>query len=129
MLSASIKELGFCDPLIVRQTEDGKYMLIDGEARWQMAGPGQKIPAVILDLNPEEADKLLSIRDVIGSFAVIDQEALGRLSGEIEFDQTLLTSMLDAFNVGPKKADLSSKGKEIEEPTLEHECPRCGFKW
>jgi ParB family chromosome partitioning protein len=48
-LSASIKQYGIIQPILVRKIEDGKYQIIAGERRWRAAHLAglQKIPAII----------------------------------------------------------------------------------
>jgi ParB family chromosome partitioning protein len=56
-LSASIREQGILQPLVVRETQKGVYEIIAGERRWraaQMAGL-QQVPVVISAITDEEA--------------------------------------------------------------------------
>jgi ParB family chromosome partitioning protein len=48
-LSASIREIGVLQPLLVRQMPDGSYQLIAGERRWRAAQRAglMKVPAVV----------------------------------------------------------------------------------
>jgi ParB family chromosome partitioning protein len=48
-LSASIREIGVLQPLLVRQLPDGSYQLIAGERRWRAAQKAglATVPAVV----------------------------------------------------------------------------------
>lgn len=54
-LSASIRELGVLQPVLVRATGDDKYELIAGERRWRAATRAglDRIPAVVRDVDDE----------------------------------------------------------------------------
>ena len=65
-LAASIAEHGLIQPLIVRQTEEGKYTLIAGERRWraaQLAGLTEA-PIVIKDVSPQDMLELALIENI-----------------------------------------------------------------
>ncbi len=65
-LSDSIREKGVIQPIIVRQRSEGDYEIIVGERRVkaaQMAGV-QKIPAIIKDIDNQEALQLALIENV-----------------------------------------------------------------
>ena len=51
-LSASIRELGVLQPILVRPAGDGQFELIAGERRWRAAKRAglQTIPALVLSL-------------------------------------------------------------------------------
>lgn len=66
-LSASIKEHGVIQPLIVTKADqEGKYFLIAGERRWQaskLAG-FEKVPAILREATPEDMLLLALIENV-----------------------------------------------------------------
>lgn len=65
-LSASIAQHGVLQPLLVRPMPDGTYQLVAGERRWRasrMAGLTE-VPAVIRDMNEQEAAELALIENL-----------------------------------------------------------------
>ena len=50
------------DAILVRQTEDGALEIIDGHLR-QSLDPRMTVPVLVLDVNQDEADKLLATLD------------------------------------------------------------------
>lgn len=65
-LSASIRENGVIQPVVVRQTGPNQYVLIAGERRWRAAGRAglRRIPAVVRDVTPDVAYQLALIENV-----------------------------------------------------------------
>src|SRR5439155_24155857 len=72
-LRALLTEVGFADAVLVRQLEDGALEIIDGHLR-QSLDPDMVLPVVVLDVDQQEADKLLATLDPLGSMAVADPE-------------------------------------------------------
>lgn len=65
-LSASIKENGVIEPLIVRRAMTGGYELIAGERRWRasrLAGLGE-VPVVVIEANDEQSLELAIIENI-----------------------------------------------------------------
>lgn len=65
-LSASIKEKGVIEPLIVRKAITGGYELIAGERRWRasrMAGLGE-VPVVVIEATDEQSLELAIIENI-----------------------------------------------------------------
>ena len=79
-LSASIKQRGVVQPLIVRPSPDGNgYELVAGERRWraaQQAGVHQ-VPVIIRDLGDQEVLELAIIENVQRSDLNAIEEAFG----------------------------------------------------
>jgi ParB family chromosome partitioning protein len=65
-LTASIKEKGILQPVMVRKAENGEYYLIAGERRWRAAALSglKKIPAMIKDSGPGESLELALIENI-----------------------------------------------------------------
>ena len=65
-LSQSIKNQGVLQPLIVRRLASGRFEIVAGERRWraaQIAGVNT-VPAIIRDLNNDEAAKIALIENL-----------------------------------------------------------------
>ncbi len=90
-LSASIKEKGVIQPVVVRRTEDGEYELIAGERRFlaaQQAGL-EKVPAIIRNVSDGEALEIALIENIQReNLNPIDEgKAYQRLSAEFSLTQ------------------------------------------
>lgn len=93
-LRGAIGELGFAGAELVRETEDGRLMLIDGHARREVVGDGV-IPVLVLDVTEEEADKLLATLDPIAAMAERDSAKLSALLSEIKIEDAGLQALID----------------------------------
>jgi len=135
-MSGILAEVGFVDALMVRATEDGELMIIDGHLRAETA-PDAEIPVLIVDLSDEEARKVLATFDPLAALAVGDKEALGKLLHGMHFENDGLTNMLEDLakehGIDPNAiaddspVDLDGEGATIE--GVIHACPKCGFQW
>jgi len=104
-LRAVIDTVGFVDEvLVIKDTENvGKYILIDGEARWSITNDEEDIPVGVLDLSPEEADIVLATLDPLSSFAGaegqrdanISKQKLTELVNANNIDNTRIKGLLD----------------------------------
>lgn len=65
-LTASIKEKGILQPLIVRQLDDSSYEIVAGERRWRAAQRAQlhDVPVLIRDLNDTEVLEIAIIENI-----------------------------------------------------------------
>ncbi len=91
-LQAVLAEVGFAGAALAYETPDG-LMLIDGHLRSEVA-PEQKIPVLVLDVTPDEADKLLATFDPLTAMAGQNDERLRELWGTLELDSAALNYLL-----------------------------------
>lgn len=65
-LTASIKEKGILQPLIVRKLDDSSYEIVAGERRWRAAQRAQlhDVPVLIRDLNDTEVLEIAIIENI-----------------------------------------------------------------
>src|SRR5579862_102011 len=77
-LRGLLAEIGYADALLARELQDGRLMLIDGHLRKDTT-PDAQLPVLILDVNEEEADKLLLTLDPLAALAESDAERIGAL--------------------------------------------------
>jgi len=77
-LRGLLTEIGYADALLARELPDGHLMLIDGHLRKDTT-PDAQLPVLILDVNEEEADKLLLTLDPLAALAESDAERIGAL--------------------------------------------------
>jgi len=103
-----LAEIGIADVLIVRELEDKTLQILDGHLRAETT-PDQKVPCVVVDLNDEEALKLLATHDAITGLAETDSQVLLDLVAEIETESDGVGDMHDKL-----VADLKPTVKEDE---------------
>src|SRR5207302_10255713 len=70
-LTASYEEIGFARSLLGYRLPDGRIQLIDGHLR-QEFDPSREVTVEVLDVNEEEATKLLLSMDPVGALAETD---------------------------------------------------------
>ena len=119
VLQGVLAEIGYADALLARELPDGSLQLIDGHLRAETT-PHQDVPVLILDLNDEETDKLLTVFDPIAALASTDQNLLAELVQSVETTNESLRKFLDemlASNEPAIPVD-TALGKEITLPTL-----------
>lgn len=92
-MSGILAEVGYVDALIARETPEG-LELIDGHLRQDLAGD-EKVPVLIVELNDEEAAKVLATFDPIGAMANTNVDLLDALAEQIKFDHEALDLMVD----------------------------------
>jgi len=111
-----LKEIGYADALLARELPGGALELIDGHAR-QALDPEQIVPVLVLDLDQDEAAKLMTVLDPLAAMATVNEAALESLLAEIETDSAALQAMFDEL------AKKSSAGEPIELKPLETQPP------
>jgi len=84
-LRGLLSEIGYADALLARELPDGQLMLIDGHLRKETT-PDAQLPVLVLDVNAEEADKLLLTLDPLASLAESDAERIGALLQTVRTD-------------------------------------------
>lgn len=91
-MSAVLKEIGYADALLARETPEG-LKLIDGHLRRELT-LDQTVPVLILDVTEAEADKILLTLDPLSAMAESDKTALDALLKEVSTGDEALTKML-----------------------------------
>lgn len=92
-LRGLLAEIGYADALIAREPADGRLMLIDGHLRAETT-PTIEVPVLILDVNEEEADKILVMLDPLAAMAEADVDRLKRLLGSVQTDSDAVKELL-----------------------------------
>jgi DNA modification methylase len=92
-LRGVLEEVGYADALLARHTPDG-LMLIDGHLRAETT-PDQVVPVLILDVNEDEANKLLATLDPLTGMAETDKLALKDLAALIHTDSEEIRDLLN----------------------------------
>ena len=125
-LSQSIKNQGVLQPLIVRRLASGRFEIVAGERRWraaQIAGVNT-VPAIIRDLNNDEAAKIALIENLQREdLNALDQaKGLLRLQKEFNLSQeelgasvgksrSTITNLLRLLNLSAEVQELLQDGK------------------
>jgi hypothetical protein len=87
-------EIGNADALLVRELPDKRLMLIDGHLRAETM-PNEQIPVLVLNVNEEEADKLLATVDPLVGMASADGARLNELLESFRSDSPAVLALLD----------------------------------
>ncbi len=104
-LRGVLEEIGYADALLARELADGSLELIDGHLRAETT-PEVEVPVLVLDLNDDEAAKLLALHDPLAEMAEADGKLLAELLGEIETESEAVQAALDGM--------LSASGPTLE---------------
>jgi hypothetical protein len=87
-----LREIGYADALLARETPEG-LELIDGNLRQKLT-PDQKVPVLVLDVDEDEANKILATFDPLAAMAQSDRDKLSELLKGIETNDAALQEML-----------------------------------
>jgi ubiquinone/menaquinone biosynthesis C-methylase UbiE len=90
-----LDEIGYADAVLARETPRG-LELIDGHLRTSLDDE-QVLPVLVLDLNDEEATKMLLTLDPLAAMAETDTDALAALLADVTFSDEAITEMLDGI--------------------------------
>ena len=126
-LRSILADIGFADVAIARETPAG-LVLIDGHLRAEVA-KDTEIPVVIVDLNDEEADKVLATLDPISSMAEADSDLLENLIANSDFSEDLsdlLNKIIDRQEIPEAPESFESFDEDIES---QYKCPKCNYEW
>jgi hypothetical protein len=92
-LRGVLAEVGYADALLVRELADGSLQLVDGHLRAEVSADAL-VPVLVLDVNDDEALKLLATLDPLAAMAGADQALLAGLVAEVESDNEAVRAML-----------------------------------
>jgi hypothetical protein len=93
-LRGVLAEIGYAGALLARQLPDGSLELIDGHLRAETT-PDMEVPVLILDLDEQEAAKLLALHDPLAGMAESSDEVLAELLAQVETENDAVQSLLD----------------------------------
>ena len=91
-LAGVLADVGWADAVIARETPAG-LMLIDGHLRTEVA-PDDTIPVLVLDVDENEADKILVTHDPLAEMATTDADALADLLQSVKSTEAGLNDLL-----------------------------------
>ena len=125
-LSASIKELGVLQPILVRPAAGGKYQLVAGERRWRAARKAglAEIPAVVREISNLESveqaivenlhrEDLTPLEEASAYQQLIEEFAYTheRLAERVGKGRTSITNSLRLLQLAPKIQELLADGR------------------
>jgi len=118
-LQAILAEVGFADAILVRELTDGSLEIIDGHLR-QSLDPELVVPVLVLDLDEDEAAKLLLSLDPLAGMAGIYSEPLQALLSSVKTGSEALRMLYADLSL---QADLAAKlglvdPEEIPDPPI-----------
>lgn len=97
-LANSIRAQGLIEPLIVRETQSGRYEIIAGERRWRAATQAglTEVPCLIGNYSNEEAAAITVIENIQRQDLNLLEEAHGyqRLQHEFHFNQDEIAALV-----------------------------------
>ncbi len=106
-LRGVLAEIGYAGALLARELPDGSLELIDGHLRAETT-PDVEVPVLVLDLDEQEAAKLLALHDPLAGMAEANEEVLSELLAQVETEndavQSLLDRMLGDSDAAPEEA-------------------------
>lgn len=109
-LRGILAEVGYVDALLARTLPDGSLELVDGHLRAETT-PDQEVPVLVVDLDEDEAAKVLATFDPLGDMAEMDSEKFADLYALIETESDALREMLDGL---AEEAGVEERGVECE---------------
>ncbi len=104
-LRGVLAEVGYADALVARELGDGSLELIDGHLRAETT-PDQEVPVLVLDVDRQEADKLLALLDPLAGLAETNRDALAELLAGIETESRAVKEVLEQMLASPPSLDL-----------------------
>ena len=100
-LKGVLAEIGYADALLARELPDGSLELIDGHLRAETT-PEMELPVLIVDLDEQEAAKLLALHDPLAGMAGRDDDVLAELLAEVETESEAVRALLDQMLAQPE---------------------------
>ncbi|WP_425396712.1 ParB N-terminal domain-containing protein [Aeoliella sp.] len=92
-LRGVLADVGFADAVVARELADGSLELVDGHLRAETMQDAL-VPVLVVDLDDNEATKVLLTHDALASMAGVDQQNFTSLLGEAVFECQAVESML-----------------------------------
>jgi ParB-like chromosome segregation protein Spo0J len=119
-LRGVLAEIGYAGALLARELADGTLELIDGHLRAETT-PEMEVPVLVLDLDEDEAAKLLAVHDPLAGMAEANEEVLAELLGQVETENDAVQALLDGMlreSELPTDEPASESAKDIAIPEM-----------
>jgi ParB-like chromosome segregation protein Spo0J len=114
-LAASLLEVGFARSLLGSRLPDGRVQLIDGHLRAEH-DPDALVTVEVVDVNEDEARKLLLTLDPLAALADIDARAAADLARVVATDSEALAELWDSLAADDAAAQESQDQEEESAP-------------
>src|SRR5216683_3271860 len=118
-LKALYAEVGFARSLLAFELPDGKLKLIDGHLRREL-DPDMLVDVEVLDVDDQEARKLLLSMDSVAGLAEADKEVIAQLQEITQADSPVLTDLWRSLAEGEAATQAAleeaAKAAEIPDP-------------
>ena len=102
-LRGVLAEIGYAGALLARELPDGSLELIDGHLRAETT-PDSEVPVLVVDLDDDEAAKLLALHDPLAAMAQADETLLADLLSQVETENEAVQAVLDGMLTRPEEA-------------------------
>ena len=93
-LRGVLAEIGYADALLTRELSDGRLELVDGHLRAETT-PDAMVPVLVLDVDDQEALKILLTHDPLADMAVADGRQVQELIESCPFEHPQVNQMLE----------------------------------
>ena len=127
-LRGILADVGYVDALLAREAADGSLLLIDGHLRAETT-PDTEVPVLILDVNEEEADKILATFDPLAGMAEVDKAKLDALLREVDTGSPALQQMLEELAKASGIYQEAGIIEDVAPPPPEKPVSRLGDLW
>jgi ParB-like nuclease family protein len=102
-LRGVLAEVGYADALLARELSDGTLVLIDGHLRAETT-PDAVVPVLVLDVNENEADKILLTHDPLASMATVSTEHLDDLLKNVETENPAMRALFEELSASAPRS-------------------------
>jgi len=99
-LRGVLAEIGYAGALLARELPTGRLELIDGHLRAETT-PEMEVPVLVVDLDEDEAAKLLALHDPLAGMAEANEEVLAELLAHVDTENDAVQAMLDKLLGNP----------------------------
>lgn len=110
-LRGVLADVGFADAVVARELADGTLELVDGHLRAETMQDAA-VPVLVVDLDDQEATKVLLTHDALATMVGVDQENLATLLDEAQFESEAVESMFAGMK--PDNAPLLADAERPE---------------
>jgi hypothetical protein len=114
-LRGVLAEVGYADALLARELPDGSLMLVDGHLRAETT-PDAIVPVLVLDVDEQEADKILLTHDPLSAMATVSHERLRTLLTHVETESDAVRAMLE--RLAEERQDAAAVMRPTDRPEV-----------
>ena len=123
-LRGVLADVGFADAVVARELADGTLELVDGHLRAETMADAL-VPVLVVDLDDEQATRVLLTHDALATMAGVDQQNFDSLLGDVEFEHQAVADMLGKLTDEPPPAMDVDNRPEVDIPELYQVVAEC----